>query len=132
MILVDTSVLINFFKGLDNEKVNKFTSIIKKGIPFGINTHIYLEVIQGALNMKEFNKLKDYLGSQRFYALQDGIESYNKAALIYYECRRQGITIRSTTDMLIVQTAIENNLFLLHDDRDFTQIASIISELKEY
>ena len=132
MILVDTSVLINFFKGIENEKVNKLTEIINNGIPFGITKHIYMELIQGSLNMKEFNQLKDYLGSQRFYDLKNGIKSYEKAALIYFKCRRKGITIRSSIDLIIIQTAIENKLFLLHDDRDFSQIARIITELKEY
>lgn len=45
MILVDTSVLINFFKGIENEKVNKLTEIINNGIPFGINKHIYMEIM---------------------------------------------------------------------------------------
>lgn len=132
MILVDTSVLINFFKGVENEKVNKLTWIINNSIPFGINKYIYMELIQGSLNMKEFNKLKDYLESQRFFDLKNGIESYEQAALIYFKCRRKGITIRSTIDLVIVQTAVENKLFLLHDDRDFSQIASVITELKEY
>ena len=91
-----------------------------------------MEIIQGSLNMKEFNKLKDYLGSQRFFVLKNGIESYEKAALIYFKCKRKGVTIRSTIDLIIVQTAIENKLFLLHDDKDFSQIASVITELKEY
>jgi len=132
MILVDTSVLINFFKGVENEKVNKLTWIINNSIPFEINKYIYMELIQGSLNMKEFNKLKDYLESQRFFDLKNGIESYEQAALIYFKCRRKGITIRSTIDLVIVQIAVENKLFLLHDDRDFSQIASIITELKEY
>ena len=46
--------------------------------------------------------------------------------------QKKGITIRSTIDLIIVQTAIENKLFLLHDDKDFSQIASVTTELKEY
>lgn len=132
MILVDTSVLISFLKGIENVKVVKFNNILSNNIVFGINTHIYMELIQASSSMREFNKLKDYFGSQRFYELKNGIESYENAALIYYKCRRNGITIRSTIDLLIVQTAIENNLYLLHDDRDFSQIAGVISDLKEY
>jgi predicted nucleic acid-binding protein len=132
MILVDTSVLVNFFKGIENEKVNKLCNAISNGIPFGINAHIYLELIQGSRDMKEFSKLKDYLSSQRFYDLKEGVKSYEKAAFIYCKCRKEGITVRSTIDLIIVQTAIENKLYLLHDDRDFSQIAGIIPELKEY
>ncbi|MEQ6358376.1 hypothetical protein SAMN04244560_00243 [Thermoanaerobacter thermohydrosulfuricus] len=45
---------------------------------------------------------------------------------------KKGITIRSTIDLLIAQTAIENNLYLLHDDKDFSLIAQVDERLKEY
>ncbi|MFZ4614772.1 MAG: twitching motility protein PilT [Rectinemataceae bacterium] len=43
-----------------------------------------------------------------------------------------GITIRSTIDLLIAKTAIENDLLLLHNDRDFTNMAKSIPELRMY
>lgn len=132
MILVDTSILINYFKGANNPKTEKFEEILKNGIPFGINNFIYQEILQGASTEKEFELLNQYLGSQKFYELKYGIKSYEKAAKIYYLCRKKGITVRSTIDLLIAETTIENNLFLLHDDKDFTDIASAIKELKEY
>lgn len=54
------------------------------------------------------------------------------AAKLYFKCRKKGITIRSTIDLLIAQTAIENDLYLLHDDNDFTLIAKVDQRLKEY
>jgi hypothetical protein len=56
----------------------------------------------------------------------DPVESFAQAAKIYFQCRRKGITVRSTIDCLIAQTAIEHNLLLLHDDRDYEGIASVI------
>ncbi|MBZ4687448.1 MAG: hypothetical protein PWQ96_1415 [Clostridia bacterium] len=132
MVLVDTSVLISFFKGIKNEQVKKLEEIITKGIPFGINNYIYQELIQGTKTKKEFDLLKDYLSTQRFYGLKNGLRSYENAALLYFNCRKKGITIRSTIDLLIAQTAIENNLYLLHDDRDFSYIARAEKRLKEY
>ncbi|MDN5331959.1 MAG: hypothetical protein PWP45_1184 [Tepidanaerobacteraceae bacterium] len=132
MILVDTSVLIAFFKGVENEKVNKFVEVIKNNIPFGINNFIYQEILQGAKTEKEFNLLKEYLETQKFYDLKQGIKSYENAAKLYLKCRKEGVTIRSTIDLLIAQTAIENNLYLLHDDRDFSLLAQIDNRLKEY
>jgi len=132
MVLVDTSVLIDFFKGKDTEKTGKFKQILKDDIPFGINDFIYQEVLQGARTEKEFEVLKDYLGSQRFYSLKYGNKSYENAALIFFECRKKGITVRSTIDLLIAETVIENELYLLHDDKDFTNMAEVINKLKEY
>ncbi|MHB1661590.1 MAG: type II toxin-antitoxin system VapC family toxin [bacterium] len=132
MILVDTSVLINHFKGVNNPKTEKFKEVLKNGIFFGINNFIYQEILQGASTKKEFELLNQYLGSQKFYELKYGIRSYEKAARIYYFCRKKGITPRNTIDLLIAETAIENNLFLLHNDKDFTEIASVVKDLKEY
>ena len=53
------------------------------------------------------------------YLLPKTIETYEKSAYMYFNLRRHGVTIRSTIDILIALTAIEYNLALLHNDRDF-------------
>ena len=126
MILVDTSTLIQFFKGGDTESSRQFNHILQKGIPFGINSFIFQEVLQGAGSEREFWTLKNYLQTQRFYHLRDLIESFAEAAKIYVDCRKRGITIRSTIDCLIAQTALENELLLLHEDNDFRLMARVI------
>jgi predicted nucleic acid-binding protein len=132
MILIDTSILIDFLKGKETEKTFKFEEIIKNEIPYGINNFIYQEILQGSRTEKEYTILNEYLQSQRFYDLKFGVKSYENAARMYFLCRNMGITIRSTIDLLIAETAIENKLFLLHDDRDFTNIAEVVNDLKEY
>ncbi|MBN1412130.1 MAG: PIN domain nuclease [Spirochaetales bacterium] len=132
MILMDTSVLIEYFKGKNNICTAAIDRILKNGIPFGINDFIYQEILQGARTIKEFQKLKEYLETIPFYHLNFGKESFEKAALINLTCRKAGYTVRSTIDLIIVETAIENDLFLLHNDNDFNHIAEIIPELKIY
>lgn len=132
MILVDTSVLIDFLKGKENNSVSVLEKILEKGMPYGINELIYLEVLQGSRSPEEFNKLKEYLETLPFYYLTYGKESYERTARLNLICRQLGVTIRSTIDLLIAQTAIENDLFLLHNDSDFTNMAKIIKELKIY
>jgi hypothetical protein len=131
MILVDTSVLIDFFKGIENKPVTKFQNILTQRIPFGINSFIYQEVLQGAKAEEEYHLLKEYLSTQHFFYLRDPIDSFAKAAKIYIDCRKKGLTIRSTIDCLIAQTAIEHNLLLLHNDSDFHEIAKV-ARLKFY
>jgi predicted nucleic acid-binding protein len=131
MILVDTSVLIDFFRGTKNETAQKFEWVLQKGIPFGINSLIFQEVLQGAASEKEYSLLDSYLRSQKFYHLKEPVESYAKAARIYMDCRKKGITVRSTIDCLIAETALEHDLSLLHNDGDFTAMAGIIP-LKTY
>lgn len=132
MILVDTSVIIDFLNGKQNEKVTLFDRVLENRIPYGISPFIFQEVLQGAKDLREYRSLKDYLESIPFYHLKDERESYERAAFINFTCRRVGKTIRSTIDLLIAQTAIENDLFLLHKDDDFERIAQAVKTLKIY
>ena len=99
-------------------------------MPFCINGFIYQEILQGAKDEKEFTLLKSYLKDMPLYSLRLGIQSYENAALLNFRCRRKGITIRSTIDLLIAETAIENSIPLLHDDDDLVNMAKVITELK--
>ena len=130
MILIDTSILIGYFKGLKGDPYDKLDSLIDQNIPVGICNQVYQEVLQGAKDEKEFELLKEYLNTIDFYDLRYGKKSYENAARLYFKCRKAGITPRSTIDLIIAQTAIDNNLLLFHNDNDFIQISKITPELK--
>ena len=132
MILIDTSVFIDYLKGQTNESTKRLDYILESKIPYGINDFIYQEILQGARNVEEFTRLKEYFGTIPFYILHYGKESYEKASLINLVCKKNGITIRSTIDLLIAETAIENNLYLLHNDKDFKFMSKVIKDLKTY
>jgi predicted nucleic acid-binding protein len=132
MIIVDTSILIGYFKGIEKPPYDKMDYIIDKDIPYGINNHIYLELLQGSRNESEFNILKEYLNTLPFYELKYGKKSYENVALLNMKCREHGITIRSTIDLIIAEIALENDLYIFHDDKDYTNMAKIITELKIY
>jgi predicted nucleic acid-binding protein len=130
MYLVDTSVWIDFLRKRNNAQVDRFLELVNQGIAFGITGVIYQEVLQGAETERDFERLRDYVGTQIFYHPYDPIRSYLAAAHLYFRCRRQGVSLRSTIDCLIAQIAIENELKLLHNDTDFDRIASVISDLQ--
>lgn len=132
MILVDTSVLIDYFKGIDSRPAALFDALIVNRMPFGICDFVYQELLQGARTLEEFAELKAYLETVPFYGLVYGRESYERAAFINFQCRKKGVTVRSTIDLLIVQIAIENDLLLLHNDGDFDNIARVLTDLKIY
>ncbi len=129
MILVDTSVLIDFLKGEDSPAARKFAEIIDREIPFGLCPLVLMEVLQGAATEEDFRLLREYLQSQAFYDLRDGRESVVRAARISFELRRKGMAVGSPIDLLIAQTAIDNGLYLLHSDSDFDRIKQV-SQLK--
>ncbi len=131
MILVDSSVLIDFLEGRENAPVNRFIEVLDHDIPFGISPLTILEVLQGAATEKDFATLREYLGSQTVYDLTGGLESYAEAAKIFFALRKKGMSVGSSMDCLIAQTAIEHALSLLHNDSDFDRIAKV-SSLKIY
>lgn len=129
MILVDTSVLIGFLKGHNDEKTKLFDKILSGEIPFGFSPYTYQEILQGAKNEKEYEHLRDYLSTQIFYFLPEKTATYEKAAKLYFDLRRKGVTPRSTIDILIALTAMEHKLMLLHNDRDFDLMAAHVDAL---
>jgi len=130
LILVDTSVLIDFLKGKENYKTKLFDTVLKKKLPYGIAAYTFQEILQGARNESEYEKLKEYLSTQTIYFLPEKRAIYEEAAQAYFNLRRQGLTIRSTIDILIALVAVKNDLLLLHNDRDFDDIAMKFKELK--
>jgi len=128
--LVDTSVWIDFFRQRKTLAVDKLYQLIEFNQNYGITALIYQEIIQGASSETDFYNLSNYLTSQIFFSPKYPLETHQQAGHIYFNCRRKGITIRSTIDCLIAQIAIEHDLILLHNDKDFEQIAKVFPDLK--
>ena len=132
MILVDTSVLIDFLKGNQKEAAEKLDVAIAPSLPYGVADITYQEVLQGAADEKSFKKLKTYLDTIPLYSPTLGRKSFAAAARIYFRCRKKGYTIRSTVDCLIAEVAVEHRLRLLHNDRDFDRIAKVVPNLEMF
>lgn len=122
MILIDTSVWILIFKdksGVEAERVQTWLD----GHEVVLTRFNQLELLQGCRDDKEWLLLSSHLESQTY--VEATVSTWQAAARIYYELRRQGLTVRSPIDCCIAQIALENNLLLLHNDRDFTVIKQI-------
>jgi predicted nucleic acid-binding protein len=129
--LVDTSVWIDFFKATANPAVERLKTLLRTGIDIGISTTILQEILQGTADPQQFDKYRSYFETQTIYLPSDPIQAAIAAARMYFHCRRQGITVRSSNDCLIAQMALDNGLILLHNDEDFRRIRKVVSELKE-
>ena len=130
MILVDTSVMIDWLKNIENPKTELFSKILLSSAPYALSVLTYQEVLQGARDNAEREKLKEYLSTQSIHYLPTELSFYDEAAKIYGLLRSKGKTVRSTIDLLIAVTAIHNEAKLLHNDRDFDVIASEVEELE--
>jgi predicted nucleic acid-binding protein len=118
MILVDTSVWIDFLRGVDSPQRQTLHRLIEDDEDVAITEIILTEILQGIKNDKDFQMTREYLLEFPIHTPK-GIETYLKAAEIYRDCRKKGKTVRKTIDCIIAAICIENSLPLLHKDSDF-------------
>ena len=117
MILVDSSVWIDYFNGNKTDKTDWLDSSLGN-IPIIIGDLILTEVLQGFQSDKDFKIARDLLLRIPFMPM-DGQELALKSAMNYRLLRRKGVTVRKTIDVMIATFCIHYHLPLLHDDRDF-------------
>lgn len=128
MILVDTSVWVDFFAKKDIWQVRAVSAFISRMEPVCINGIIEMEIKQGVKDDNQLRKLEVYL--KPFQELPDVPKAcLDLAAEIFRTCRKHGVTIRRSLDCIIAAHAISENLVILHKDRDFDLIASVFPEL---
>ena len=117
MIMVDSSVWIDYFNGHDTRETTQLDLLL--GIePIAIGDLILTEVLQGFRNDKDYEIAKDLLSSLTIFELL-GETMALKSASNYRALRKQGITVRKTADVIIATFCLENNLPLLFSDKDF-------------
>ncbi|MBD2055420.1 PIN domain nuclease [Oculatella sp. FACHB-28] len=124
MLLIDTSVWISVFRDRSGQIRQQLETLIANH-DILLTRFTQLELLQGSLNEQEWTLLANYLEAQSYVELTP--YSWRAAARIYYELRRQGLTVPSPIDCCIAQAALENNLLLIHNDRDFETIAQVRS-----
>ena len=122
MILVDTSVWVEVLRDKTDRMVKVFRERTGDEI-IAFSRFTQLELLQGAKNEQEWQRLDTYLSTQ--YYLEATENTWRDAARIYFELRKNGITINSPIDCCIAQLAIETQVLLLHRDKDFERIAKI-------
>jgi predicted nucleic acid-binding protein len=125
VIIVDTSVLVNLLRGVDTKAVKQLRQIEREETPFHIPAFCCQELLQGARDEHEWNRLHQNLSTQRILIPKDPCETHIAAARIFFDGRRKGLTVRSSADCFVAQLVLENDGTLLHDDKDFCQIARI-------
>ena len=117
MILVDTSVWIDYFSGIDNAPTHSLDAALEEGT-VAIGDLIFLEILQGFKNDKDFRTAKSTLETLDIYELL-GQKMALKSAEYYRTLRKKGVTIRKTNDVIIATFCIENKIPLLFSDRAF-------------
>jgi predicted nucleic acid-binding protein len=117
LILVDSSVWIDYFKGRLTPQTETLDGLLNSE-PLAIGDLILTEVLQGFSSERDFNKARELLTSLIVVDL-GGQEIAIQAAKNFRTLREIGITVRKTIDTVIATRCIESGYDLLHNDRDF-------------
>ena len=117
MILVDTSVWIDYLNGTPGRHADALDAAIVEGV-VAMGDLIFLEILQGIRDDREYRTARKSL------MMLDQLEMFGKGmsekcAENYRALRKKGITIRKTTDVIIATFCIEQRMPLLFTDRDF-------------
>jgi predicted nucleic acid-binding protein len=124
MFLIDTSVWISVFRDRTGTVRQSLEAIINNESVF-LSRFTQMELLQGCRDDREWTLLETYLQDRDY--IETTADSLVADARIYYDLQRQGLTVRSSIDCCIAQLAIEHQLILVHNDRDFETIQRVRS-----
>ena len=125
MILVDSSVWIDYFNGIPTWQTDLLDRYLSK-TPVIIGDLILAEVLQGFKSNQDYETAKDLLSDLPFRQI-GGYNVAIQSAQNYRILRKSGVTVRKTIDVIIGTFCIMEGLLLLHDDRDFDPMVSHFS-----
>jgi len=117
VILVDSSVWIDYFRGKSTAESDCLDSLIGSE-PLLIGDLIMVEVLQGFASKRDFNQARRLLSTMRVIDLA-GAQIAIRAAQNFRALRLLGVTVRKTIDTIIATRCIEDDIRLLYSDRDF-------------
>lgn len=122
MILVDTSVWIDYFNGNHTRQTDLLDHYLST-LPVVMGDIILTEVLQGFRVEKDFATAKSFLSVLPFHHV-GGYDVAVQSARVYRSLRKKGITVPKTIDIIIATYCMIEGLTLLHDDRDFDPISA--------
>jgi len=121
LILVDTTVWIDYFAGKKTSQVEILKGAIQNSDDLCVCGLVLTETLQGIRHDNQFNKVKTLLENLIYLPITK--ETFIQSASVYRSIRKHGKTIRSPIDCLIASLCIEHEVNLLHNDKDYTVIA---------
>lgn len=123
MIVVDTSVWIDFFRDTRTWQVEHLAQLIADDEPVALTDVVLTEILQGLANDREARRVERRLLAFDLLRLE-ALDDFRRAASLYRQARAKGVTIRRTLDCLIASVCVRDDVPLLHADADFDHLAS--------
>jgi hypothetical protein len=123
MILVDTSVWIDFFRGTDSPEAQRLAAAIRDGEDLALCGLILTEILQGIESEEQARKTRKSLAALLYLPMPP--RTFVMAADLFRSVRARGKTVRNSIDCLIAACAILHGVALLQRDRDFRTLAEV-------
>lgn len=117
MILVDSSVWVDYFRGTGSKEAETLDRLLAEE-PLATGDLILTEVLQGFRSDRDFQQARRLMSSLTVIEI-GGIDVAVQAARNFRSLRSRGITIRKTIDTIIATRCIRDGFSLLHRDVDF-------------
>ncbi|MBI2691403.1 MAG: PIN domain nuclease [Solirubrobacterales bacterium] len=128
MVVVDTSVWVDFLRGVDSDEASVLTNLIVTGQEVALTDLTFTELLQGVKSDDKAKMLSQEL--KAFSILRLGsLDDFESAATMFRATRNQGKSVRKTIDCLIAAVCVSADAELLHKDVDFDRLADV-SDLK--
>jgi hypothetical protein len=125
VILVDSSVWIDFFNGRSNAAVERLADLLADGsAPLGMPDLVLFEVLRGFRHEQDFQAARRTLEALPVVDI-GGEDDVLRAAGHYRALRAAGHTVRSPVDVMLASYCIEHEHALLHAERDFDAMESL-------
>ncbi len=122
MIVVDTTVWVDFFRGRDAPHVRLFAALLDRDERLGLTDVILTEILQGLITDVDIQRVERALSGFDVLRLES-LDDFRRAAVLYRTARRHGVTVRKTIDCLIASVCVRESAPILHADRDFDLLA---------
>ena len=117
MIIVDTSVWIDYFNGIPTPQANLLDDLFGERV-LAVGDLILAELLQGFGTEADAKSALSLLEPLEFIEMA-GREVAIQSAANYRRLRRRGVTVHKTMDMLIGTYCLMHDHEILHNDRDF-------------
>lgn len=125
VVVVDSTVWIDFFNGASAPWVSALAVLLHDAAPIAVPDVVAMEVLQGFRSNRDFDAVEKALSE--FEQIEvGGLEACIAAARRYRRMRTAGVTPRKSIDVLIASWCIDHGARLLHHDRDFEAMESLL------
>jgi predicted nucleic acid-binding protein len=124
VIVVDTTVWIDFLEARGTAYDRHLTELLESDASIALVDIVYGEILQGIRDEEIYQRTRLSLRAHPILRPR-GLETFETAANLYRTARRRGFTVRRSVDCLIAATCLESDAEIYHNDRDFDALARV-------